>query len=166
MLPYCSHYRFTLPGRFQFDGMVNMKAKAVSSVSKKVFVRVGRMDLKAHCHRSAFLRWGGRSGAPTQELLQTTHHSPSSTSWLGYFGDGQAAYAELDPDALEKLQAIFPYPATGMPFDLPQAARHDWLPWVLRCGSSSSSSSSSSSPLASPARAAAASPPLALVLLT
>ena len=79
----CSHNLFTYPDRFQFDGMVNMKAPAVSRVSKSVFVRVGPMDLTAHCHRSSVLRWGGRSGARTQELLQTTHHSLQSTSWLG-----------------------------------------------------------------------------------
>ena len=110
--------------------MVNMKSKAVSRVMKSIFVRAGRPDLKAHCHRASFLRWGGRSGAQLPELLLTTHHSSSSKSWLDYFGDGAAAYTELDEDAFEKLQAIFPYPSAGMPFDLPQAERHQWLPWV------------------------------------
>lgn len=110
--------------------MANMKSKAVSRVMKSIFVRTGRPDLKAHCHRASFLRWGGRCGAPLNQLLLTTHHSSSSGSWLLYFGDGEAAFAELDPDAFEKLQTIFPYPTTGMPFDLPQAERHQWLPWV------------------------------------
>ncbi len=148
------NYRKCLFSSLGFDGMVNMKATAVSRVMKKIFQRTGHPTLKAHCHRSSFLRWGGRCGASAQQLLLTTHHSAKSGSWIQYFGNGQSAFEEIDMDALEKLQLIFPYPSSGMRFDLPLDQRHDWLPWVTRgAAASSASATPSSRPPRTPERA-------------
>jgi hypothetical protein len=111
------------------DGMVNLKAAAVQRVYRAIFEASGRPDLKSHSHRSSHMRWAGKCGASTQNVLQTTHHSALAKSWLVYFGEGQEAYDELDPDYLQKLQAFCPYPAGGMCLNLPMEQRSQWMRW-------------------------------------
>lgn len=111
------------------DGMVNLKAGAVQRTYKKIFQAVGRPDLKSHSHRASHMRWAGKSGATTANVLQTTHHAVLAKSWLKYFGSGQDAYDELDEDGIQKLQAYFPYPNGGFRVDLPMEKRSEWISW-------------------------------------
>ncbi len=75
------------------------------------------------------MRWAGRSGAPLSSVVLVTFHKLLAKSWMGYFGDGQSANDELDPDSQAKLETIFPFPDSGMRFDLPPDQAREWLRW-------------------------------------